>query len=242
VTYVVSFVDFRPEPRFDNVSWTQVQIQEAATELGPFTLIDTLAVGSDPDPAHPAPRSFTTNNATLQSGWYTIIFLDATGFDRSPVAPVHMDTTGSPYLPSIQQVARKILSRTRDQYGNVQGTFNGTTTPTDQQTQDIINDVVSEVADVIGDDIPPALYDDAANVVAIRAAMQIELDFFPDQVNTGRSIYPQLLAQYNSAISVLQRAVTNAQNGDGTVTNAAGAMAPSYSFPTGPMIGLDTVW
>lgn len=149
----------------------------------------------------------------------------------------------SDYTPTVDQIARKIMSRTRDAYGALVGTFNASTTPTGVQALAVAEDVITEVADVIGDDIPVALFDDASNVAAIRAAMQIELDFFSEQVNTGRSIYPQLEKQYQSAINSLAEAVLQAEAGDGKVENTAPSRRPSYSFPdsstgtslTGPM-------
>lgn len=144
----------------------------------------------------------------------------------------------SDYTPTKDLVARKVQSRTRDQFGNLAGTFSATTTPTDTNVTAIIGDVITEVADVIGDDIPTALFDDAKNVVALKAAMQVELDFFPDQVNTGRSIYPQLSDQYEKALVRLTRAITMSEAGDGTVDDAGASLRPSYSFPK-PTITLD---
>jgi hypothetical protein len=71
--------------------------------------------------------------------------------------------------------------------------------------------------------------------------MQIELDFYSDQVNTGRSIYPQLLAQYNDALKKLQQAVLSAQEGDGSVTSQGATRSPRYKFPA-PMTTLNQRW
>lgn len=229
--YVVTFVEFIPEPRFDNISWMQVEIAEAATEEGPYTLIDTLSIVPDIDPAHPAPRSFTTNNATLQNGWYVVTFLDLTGNDRSQVSPVHFDNSGEiSWSPSVLQVARKILSRTRDQYGNMVGTFSNITTPTDTQVAAIVGDVQTEIADVVGDDLPEPLWNDAQNVVALRAAMQIETDFYSEQMASNRSAYPMLEKQYADALAKLQNAVET-YGDDGSVDSSSPGRVPSYSFP-----------
>lgn len=228
----VSFVDFEPAPRFDGISWTQVTIGEAAGEAGPFTHIDTIQVGVDADPAHPAARSFTTRNATLLSGWYEITFLDATGADQSPVAPVPAEAVGeSSFLPTIKDVALKIMSRTRDSYGNELGTFTKVTRPSDDQVLAIIRQIAPVVGDAIGDDIPSFLWDDAQNVIATRAAMQIELDFYSDQVNTGRSIYPQLEQQFKDDLALLQQQVVLAEEGDTQPGSTSAGRSPSFSFP-----------
>lgn len=74
---VVSFEDYEVTPRFDGTAWAKIQIAESATEAGPWTVIDTLTIDPvDPDPAHPEPRSFTTEKATLAAGWYLVTFID----------------------------------------------------------------------------------------------------------------------------------------------------------------------
>jgi hypothetical protein len=230
--YVVSFTDFVPERRFDNISWSQVTVQEAPEEDGPYTLIDTISVGVDPDPSHPAARNFTTNKATLVEGWYLITFEDATGSDQSPVAPVHREASAdASYVPTIQQVANKLLARTRDQYGNQLGTFNGLTVPTDSQVAAMANEVVTEISDIIGDDIPEKFYDDAQNVVAIRTAMEIETSYYAEQVANNRSPYPLLEKQYADALAKLSAAIQS-DSGGTDVDPGAAAGSPSYSFPT----------
>lgn len=73
---IVSFEDYEVAPRFDGTAWTQAQISESASKLGPWTVIDTISLPPEPDPANPQPVSFTTENATLDEGWYLVKFLD----------------------------------------------------------------------------------------------------------------------------------------------------------------------
>lgn len=85
----VSFVGYTPPARFDDTPWTDVQIEEAATDTGTYTLIDTLSLGTpDPDPASPAARSFTTVNGTAIDQWYRVIFVDAGLTTSEPTAPI----------------------------------------------------------------------------------------------------------------------------------------------------------
>lgn len=136
------------------------------------------------------------------------------------------------YTPTVDQVAANILSRTRNTMGVMLNTFDATTVPTDTQVQAIIDQVLPEVQDVIGEDVPTALIDDAEQAVALRAAMGIELGFFSDQVNTGRSIYPQLKEMYEAALKRVSTAVVQIDESSGTVViNAAAAREPSYTFP-----------
>jgi hypothetical protein len=108
VDYNVSLEDFTPAPRYPPVvtPWTTVQIEESTSSDGPWTVIDTFALDPvDTDPANPAVRSFTTENATLQSGWYRVAFLDAA--DRISYAdPVTNPTSGSAYFTVAELRAR----------------------------------------------------------------------------------------------------------------------------------------
>ena len=76
---VVSFNNYEVAPRFDSEKWTQARINESATNTGPWTVIDTVGIDPGPDPSHPQDVSFTTDNATLDEGWYLVEFLDAQG-------------------------------------------------------------------------------------------------------------------------------------------------------------------
>lgn len=81
---LVSFKGFELEPRFDDTSWIELRIFESATENGSYTLIDTQAIDSSPDPSDPDPINFTTDLATLQPGaaWYKIQIRDTGGISK----------------------------------------------------------------------------------------------------------------------------------------------------------------
>jgi hypothetical protein len=86
---VVSFVNMTPPARFDAVPWTDAQVEEAATEDGTCSTIDTVALSPvDVDPAAPAARSFTTILGTGDDLWYRVRFLDASGWLLGAVAAV----------------------------------------------------------------------------------------------------------------------------------------------------------
>ncbi len=68
--------------------WTKARIEEALTAAGPWTSI--LLVTLDPvdaDPQNPVARSFEVNTATLQYGYYRVIFLDANDAESLPSDP-----------------------------------------------------------------------------------------------------------------------------------------------------------
>lgn len=87
---VVTFLDYQPPQRFDGIPWTAARIEEAATEDGAYSLIETVALAPlDADPTEPAYRSFTTENGTAPAYWYRVVFADADGDLSQATAPVH---------------------------------------------------------------------------------------------------------------------------------------------------------
>jgi hypothetical protein len=86
---VVTFLRYRPPARFDSLPWTEVRIEESATEDGTYTQIDAIALSPlDADPSDPAFRSFTTELGTALEYWYRILFADASGDISQPTTPI----------------------------------------------------------------------------------------------------------------------------------------------------------
>lgn len=116
---VVSFDDFTPAARYDSVPWTSVQIEEAATATGSYTLIDTIVLSPDADPANPSARDFSTSNGTDDDQWYRVRFFDSNG-DYSeytePIQNVQDDTYAVAYATT-DELFRilKIRTPTADQ-------------------------------------------------------------------------------------------------------------------------------
>jgi hypothetical protein len=89
MSIVVTFERFLPPARYDLVAWTEVRIEESATEDGTYTQIDVSALSPvDPDPTNPAHRSFTTELGTAVDYWYRVIFADGTGDVSAATVPI----------------------------------------------------------------------------------------------------------------------------------------------------------
>lgn len=74
---VVTFTDFRPIARFDGIAFDRARVQEATSSSGPWTDVEEFLLDPiDADPANPAARSFTTDEATILDGWFRILWLD----------------------------------------------------------------------------------------------------------------------------------------------------------------------
>lgn len=93
---VISFNNYRPPERFDDVPWTRAQIDEAPAATGPWTTIDTITFDDpDDDPSDPQARSFTTANGTAPDLWYRVTFLDGADGETEPTTPVQNTIPGS---------------------------------------------------------------------------------------------------------------------------------------------------
>jgi hypothetical protein len=117
VTQVVSFERYRPVARYDGLPWTQVRIEEAATEDGTFTAIETIALSPvDSDPSDPQARSFTTELANDGALWYRIVFVDANGDESVATDPIQNTDVIDAYA-TVPELARilKIRTPTEDQ-------------------------------------------------------------------------------------------------------------------------------
>jgi hypothetical protein len=113
---VISFVNFRPPPRYDNLPFTQVIISESVDGLAPWTQIDTLPlIPVDLDPSQPQLRSFTTEKGTAPDYWYQMVFADETGDVSQPTIPIQntgASTVGQDLYGTTAELGR-ILKITR---------------------------------------------------------------------------------------------------------------------------------
>jgi hypothetical protein len=233
----VSFVDFLPIPRYDGDPWTQVTIEEAPAVTGPWTVIDTITFQTvDADPTNPQPKSFTTENATIFDGWYRLTFSDAEGTLQQPVDPIHNVADVQPeFWPTVTDVATLLRTRTVDRQGNEGGTFTSDTRPTAAQVAEIIKQAALDLSAQIGPDIPDDLIPEARRIVAIRAAMLVELTYFPEQVAASRSPYAEYRQLWLDAIGTSsnpgQFVLTVRAEEEGDTPGATSGMA-QFSFPS----------
>lgn len=243
--YVVSFIDFQPPPKYDGHPWTQIKIEESADPVnGPWNQIDLLTISTpDADPSDPQLRSFTTSLGTIPEGWYKVTFLDAFNAQAQSSDPVQniADETAV-YLPTVHELAILMRARTKDSTGNELGVFSADTRPMAEEARRAIQEAADDVTGPIDTVIPPRAYRFVKNAILYRAAMIIEVSFFPEQIGTGRSPFESYKQLFDEAAGNLVKAVererseqeTGDQPGlDPTLTR--------YEFP--PVRGWDTkIW
>lgn len=114
MSQVLTFESYTPSPRYDSIPWATITIEEGATDVGPWTVIDTQPLSPlDTDPENPAVRNFTTDLASdLPDLWYRVVFFDASLDESQPTVPVQntSPSSGAPYT-SIAELARILKIR-----------------------------------------------------------------------------------------------------------------------------------
>jgi len=229
---VVTFVDYLPTPRFDGEPWAKVSIEESVDQDGPWTEIEEITFPDpDADPENPKPRSFTTDQATLDEGWYRVTFKDVSGDTALPTEPVH-HRIDPPFYPSVTDVAVLIRARTKNQFGVELGTFTDSTRPSGAEVHSIIQQAATDVTGAVGEDFPDAFTDEVEALIALGAAMRIELSYYPEQVRSGRSPYPELKELYDGKLAALLLSMEG-----GTEPTAESALAPKWSFHDNGLAG-----
>jgi hypothetical protein len=108
------------------------------------------------------------------------------------------------FLPDPVDVAALLPARTYIDDGGEVGVFNAFTRPTEGQVQTLIysagNEVAARIGQTIDDDTLRAF---ARELVAIRAAMGVEIGYFPEQTNTEDSAYDKLKELYDEGLARL---------------------------------------
>jgi hypothetical protein len=155
------------------------------------------------------------------SGGFPEVFPDR-GVLTFRVDPLVPDALTFAVTPSPTEVAQThLMSRTRDTYGKLLGRFTPDTSITYPQALAAIDDAYTEVMDEFGSSIS---MDDAPavkRVIALLAAANMELDFFPEQAAQTNSAYDRLYARYLTDIESL-RGVTGEEEIESTI---------AYAFP-----------
>lgn len=102
------------------------------------------------------------------------------------------------WTPTLADVGRKLHSRTTDTSMRNTGAFTTDTRPTAIEVAQIIEEETGALIAFVGQDIPSSLWELAHSAALNRIAARIELDYFPDQIATGRSPHDQLVADRDS--------------------------------------------
>lgn len=106
--------------------------------------------------------------------------------------------------PTIGEVGAILRARTRNDAGAELGTFDTSTRPTADQVESYIAQAAVEVALNLPENVPEALTGYVRRLAALRAAMFVELSYFPEQLDNDRSAYDRLKEQFDAGMTALQ--------------------------------------
>lgn len=230
----VTLTDYTPVATYDEVPWTQALLYESPSgDDGTWTLIETFTLDPvDPDPENPITRNFTSDAATLQNGWYQLVWQNSE-LDQSKTPPVQNVQTVRAYRPLVSDVAAWLRTRTVDSSGREVGTFTADTRPTYEEADRVIDLAVDKLEAKFGPNVAAELVGSAKNVVALRAAMLIELSFFADQIRADRSPYNELKALYEEALTdwLAERLQLGADQTPDTADDTSASGLPVSFFP-----------
>jgi len=230
MAFVLTFTKYKPSPRQDGLLWTQAVIQQAAVadpatgEPGSWTTIDTKAITTYPDATDPPSLSFTTELATALPGWYRVIFQDASGDQEFTLPRLFSGVT---FRPSTRDVALYIKNRTVDKNNNFLGDFKnggvvaGGTAVSADEVEDLIQKAEQRVLRLLDVDpnvpIPTESQAAVTDLMALYAAMLVEITKYSEQIQRQTSPYPQLKELWDDAWPSVKEDVV----GTGTVVSGS---------------------
>lgn len=116
-------------------------------------------------------------------------------------------------VPTVADIGALLRARTKgsDQTGGDElGTFTADTRPTGAQVAALIAQAVSDVAMRVGADVDEDLHGSYRECVALRAAMLVEIGYYPEQTGDGpqdRTVYHSMRRSYEDSVETLVKAV-----------------------------------
>jgi hypothetical protein len=111
-------------------------------------------------------------------------------------------------------VATILRARTKTSTGEEAGDFGEDTRPTGDEVETLIARATASTLAKTGA-VPADLVDAAKAVVALRAAMLVELTMFPEQVRSERSAFPEYKTMHDEDVAALLSAMTSSPAGQG---------------------------
>lgn len=152
---------------------------------------------------------------------------------------IDIDVPGD-IVPDVAEVGNLLRARTKDDSGNELGTFTDATRPTAAGAQALITAAVGDLTGEVGVTFPGDTAAKARSLVVLRAAMLIELSYFPEQVRSDKSPYAAYERLYNAGLKALIASIE--EGAEPGMAQDEGY--PSWAFPedVGGMVGWQTNW
>jgi hypothetical protein len=148
------------------------------------------------------------------SGEYLIVWHDGTTAITEELVVTetgHPPPRNTSLVPTLGDVATLVRARTVDENGN-RGAFTSSTNPTDDQVDELIGRAVDEVrrrgGPTLASTDDESLIAAARELAAIRAAMLVELSYYPEQANEDSSAYARLKEMWDEQMGALLSSLT----------------------------------
>lgn len=117
-----------------------------------------------------------------------------------------------PLRPTTAEVAAVIHNRTTV-LGEEVGDFTTATNPSDTEVDDFIDHALAEVELQLPDTVPDREQPFAKRLVALRAAMMVEVSYDDDRTTNDTSTYARLKEMYDSGLALLLDALSDRDQG-----------------------------
>lgn len=207
---VITFEDYKPADRHPplDTPWTEARIEESADGIT-WETVDTVTLDPvDEDPTDPTSRSFSTASASLEPGYYRIVWIDEDDNEQatSPVIfPPLATVTPADVAPHVIQYLRDAGGR-EDEDGNLITTFTDETHVTPGDVVPLIAEATSLVLSTL--ESPPRLIDPvtaerARRLIAIHAAISVIVTFYPEQIERSAGYIEWLTSQFTNGLTGL---------------------------------------
>lgn len=136
------------------------------------------------------------------------------------------------WLPPPQQVADLLRARTKDDQGNELGTWTADTRPTEYEVRGLIETAAGDLLAAVGLLAPDS--DDprgaAQALTAYRAAVLVELSYFPEQVTVQQSAYAEYKAMWDAGIDRLRDELAGPPGGGSTYSTQMEISTVAYYY------------
>lgn len=180
-----SITGARPPRRFDGIAFDRVRWEESGDTIA-ITALDTQVIAPAPDPATPPAYNLSTTEATLASGWYRLVWLDAVGTEEAGPWVSRSDPGTLP--PSYDEVRdRSPLLREKYPVGAADPQVEG---DLDRVVSDAVGLVQSMTCRVLDETLPAELVGTAYRAVTLKAEQLAVTGAakFAEQTAAGRRI------------------------------------------------------
>ena len=147
------------------------------------------------------------------------------------------------YRPTPTDVARLLRARTQDSHGVEQGDWGDDTRPSAADVDALIDQAMGPVLAFVGpldDELQAPLRPAAFHLVVLGTACLVEKSYFPEQVQSNRSAYPEYKTEYDN---LLGRLVGGGDSGgDGGVMPGAGGGYGTLRTPSAYVVDAYGWW